>query len=595
MNLPASPGYGEPTSPLLSFVFSHRREALPMESLKHYVLNGLFFISSAMRAMSFRKAASDPQAAQEMLLCSILRKNRATAFGKVHDFGAIGSYEDYRARVPLSTYEDYIPFIERIASGEKKVLTTDDTLLFEPTSGSMSASKYIPYTSTLREQFQKSISAWLADLYLHHKSLFSGRAYWQITPFHRKEKKGKIPVGFDDDASYLGSFERGIVSRLLAVPSETAAIDSGDSFRYVTLLFLLMEHRLAFISVWNPTFLTGLLEKVPCWGASLIADLEQGALNPPEKLEPALHRKLLQRLRPSPGRASRLKVLLSKDPIPFPLVWPRLALISSWADGNAGAYVAGLEALFPGVPVQPKGLIATEAFVTFPLSGLQGHVLALESHFFEFLEPGFEQRSSIEKPHLAHELEKGCQYSIVVTTGGGLYRYMLRDVAEVVGYYQKTPLLTFLGREDGVSDHAGEKLNPVFVERVLKELLGMIEPGPHFYMLAPEQSREKSLFYTLFLQGGLTREMTGQIISLRNELEKKLSTNFHYRSCREVGQLGEVQVFLIDSSLCSGPEAYLRRLTEEGRRLGSIKPAALHGKTGWSEWFQGEFISYPGA
>jgi hypothetical protein len=61
-----------------------------------------------------------------------------------------------------------------------------------------------------------------------------------------------------------------------------------------------------------------------------------------------------------------------------------LALISCWADAHATGPARGLRARLPDVEFQPKGLLATEAFVTIPFRG--AWPVAIRSHFFEFLE-----------------------------------------------------------------------------------------------------------------------------------------------------------------------------------------------------------------
>ena len=94
--------------------------------------------------------------------------------------------------------------------------------------------------------------------------------------------------------------------------------------------------------------------------------------------------------------------------------------------------------MLPRVHIQPKGLLATEAIVTLPFRCLTP--LAVRSHFFEFLRDG--------RPYLAHQLVPGEVYSVVVTTGGGLYRYRLEDKVQVNGFVERTPSLAFLGKED---------------------------------------------------------------------------------------------------------------------------------------------------
>src|SRR5208282_5190930 len=95
-----------------------------------------------------------------------------------------------------------------------------------------------------------------------------------------------------------------------------------------------------------------------------------------------------------------------------------------------------LAAMFPRATIQPKGLIATEGFVSLPLWGRDGAALAIRSHFFEFLD-------AVEKSRLAHELSVGEEYSIVLTTGGALWRYRLHDRVKVMGFERECPLLKF--------------------------------------------------------------------------------------------------------------------------------------------------------
>src|SRR5262249_29613534 len=141
-----------------------------------------------------------------------------------------------------------------------------------------------------------------------------------------------------------------------------------------------------------------------------------------------------QSLRARPARAALLREC---DPDDVRAIWPDLSLVSCWADGPSRAPAEQLARRLGGVPVQPKELLATEGVVTIPLDGL--HPLAIESHLFEFLDADGRAR-------LAHELDEGGEYTPLVTTAGGLYRYRLGDRVRVDGFVERTPSLTFVGR-----------------------------------------------------------------------------------------------------------------------------------------------------
>src|SRR5207253_1141539 len=73
-----------------------------------------------------------------------------------------------------------------------------------------------------------------------------------------------------------------------------------------------------------------------------------------------------RRFTSAPAQAARLR-LLRADPIPWDQLWPALKLLSCWTDGSSGLFVDSLSRRFPGVLLQGKGLLATEAPITIPL------------------------------------------------------------------------------------------------------------------------------------------------------------------------------------------------------------------------------------
>lgn len=107
------------------------------------------YLAAAFARNRIRKsdrAVNDPIAAQERLLSFLVRKARRTEFGRMHGFEAIRDYRDFKSRVPLCTYEDLRPFVERIAQGERDVLWPGRPAYFAKTSGTTSGTKYIPLT-----------------------------------------------------------------------------------------------------------------------------------------------------------------------------------------------------------------------------------------------------------------------------------------------------------------------------------------------------------------------------------------------------------------------------------------------------------------
>jgi GH3 auxin-responsive promoter len=524
-------------------------------------VNSAWALAGIPAWLRFRAALGRAEREQRRVLASCIRRNAGTAYGRAHGFAGIRSAEEYRSRVPLTTYDDYQPLVERIAAGEAGVLTAEPVKLLEPSSGSTAAAKLIPYTRSLRAEFGRAIAPWIVDLFLRDPALAAGPGYWSVSPaIARKRTAGGVPVGFEDDSQYLGGLLGRLVGAALAVPAEVRHVADMKSFRYVTLLFLLRCRELRLISVWHPSFLTLLLDALaPNWDR-LLEDLAAGSVRPPRALPLSLGARLGARLRPDRRRAAELSGLRPEETWK---IWPRLRLLSAWGDSHAAMSLPELRRALPAPRLQPKGLIATEAFVSLPFGGER--LLAVRSHFFEFLT---DDGGSL----MAHQVEVGGVYSVAVTTGGGLYRYRLRDRVRVTGFSGHTPALCFLGKEDGISDLRGEKLSEDHVAGVLARVLTGL--NVRFAMLAPEFSA-RAPGYSLFLESAAAPSA-----SLEQELEAALGANPHYRYCVELGQLRPVRVVRLAAG---GVDAYLRRCRELGQRPGDVKPRALSPRCDWAK------------
>lgn len=505
----------------------------------------------------FRAALGRVRRTQEAILGRYLRDQAGSAYGRAHRFSRLRTADDYRGAVPLTSYDDYVPLIEKIAAGETHVLTREPVKLFEPSSGSTRAAKWIPYTASLQAEFRRAVAPWAFDLFSRRPRLLGGPAYWSITPLASRTDgpAGAVPVGFEEDSAYLGGGSKRLVDAALAVPGAVRRIRDLERFQHVSLVFLLRCRALRLISVWHPTFLSLLMARLESTWDSLLADLE-GGLRIPEA-ESAI-----------PGDRSRARELAAIGPERLGSIWPHLGLISCWGDGPAAPYVDEIARLFPGVEIQAKGLIATEAFVSLPFGWRRP--LAVTSHFFEFLEPS-------GRSLLAHELEVGRQYSVVVTTGGGLYRYRLQDRIEVTGFLEEAPCLRFLGKEDKVADLFGEKLSEGFVAAALARVFDGFALRPRFAMLSPEKGRGAAR-YVLHLEAPVALPA-----GLAGALEAALRQNPNYDYCIRLGQLGPVQVRAAGDGAY---ERYVGRLVARGQRLGAIKPSPLSALDEWSGFLE---------
>ena len=529
--------------------------------------NAAWALASRPAATAFHRALADPERAQTALLLATLRANADTVYGRAHGFGRIQSLRQFQDAVPVVGWDEVAPYVDRIASGEANVLTAEPVRLLEPTGGSSGGTKWIPYTRTLQTQIRAAVAPWIADLFRSVPASAHGPAYWSVSPAIAQERTaGGLPVGFEDDGAYLSPLHRTLARATLAVPGALRHVADPEAFRYATLRHLVARRDLALVSVWNPTFLTLLLRPLRTWADRLARDLDRGTLSADVPDAAAAG------LRPDPARAAEVRRLIAQTTTEADLVaalWPRLALVSAWADGHAAGPARSLQALVPQAAFQPKGLIATEGIVTIPLWGHDGGAPALTSHVLEFVPEGG------GRPRFAHEVETGARYGVLLTTGGGLTRYHLGDTVEVVGQVAASPLLRFVGRERAVSDRVGEKLHEGHVAQALAAL-----DLDGFSMVAPDDT-SAPIRYVLF------SDAPGLPTAARR-LDEALQTNVHYALARRLGQLDPVAAFQVRGD---AEASYLAGCVALGQRLGDVKPTALHRDGGWADRFEGDWVA----
>ncbi len=525
-----------------------------------FLINSLWKLWCAPRAHFFDRNLSKVEKVQCDYLQRLLRKNQNSRYGRVHGFANIRSYSEYQSRVPVVDYADVEDFIWEAAQGGS-ALTREKILLLEPTSGTQSGSKFIPYTATLRSEFQKGIAPWVYHLFRRFPELKSGTSYWSLSPSLTQvpPRESRVPIGFDSDSRYLGPLGVWMDRQLFSVPSRIAKIEDPDRFFYLTALHLLRDESLSLVSVWNPGFWTILLEKIAGWKENLLRDIQEG--------QSSSGSRRARHLESEWGKST-------EDNPPWSRIWPRLRVISCWRDGWAKVPSERLQQLFPGVFIQPKGLIATEAFVSFPHEGSPqsgANLLAYPCHFFEFIDV------QTGKIYPAWKLVAGETYSVVVTTGGGLYRYRLRDLVSITGFKDSCPILRFIAKEDAFSDLTGEKLATEFVQKCGERVLAECVTDSLFFLLAPEPS-ETPPFYVFYFYPGEKWDI-GNLKEIAVKMDEALAENFHYRLCRRLGQLGAVRAV----SLYSDAETRYYRHKSRNSKWGDVKWKVLEQPDRWTE------------
>lgn len=121
-----------------------------------------------------------PNEVQEELLLNLIRTAESTFIGKKYEFESIRSYQTFTERIPISTYEDLEPLIERTRKGEQNIFWPTSIKWFAKSSGTTNAkSKFIPVSNEALENCHYKATKDLLSLYLNNNEdsqLFTGKS-----------------------------------------------------------------------------------------------------------------------------------------------------------------------------------------------------------------------------------------------------------------------------------------------------------------------------------------------------------------------------------------------------------------------------------
>lgn len=426
----------------------------------------LIALHSRLASRPFRKALAEPAATQEKLLLSILRRNQDTEYGRAYGFSSIRSLNAYQGNVPIIDYEAIRSRIDRMTRGEENVLTAETPVLFAQTSGTTGKPKYIPVTPTCRKA--GVTPTWVHFARKDHPEMFGGKIITIVSPAIEGHTPSGIPYG-----STSGMVIRelpGLVQSAYAVPYEVYEVADYEAKYYALLRFGVAEN-VTMLGTANPSSVVKLAEMADRLSESLIRDIRDGTLFRECMIDEPLRRALEPRLRKDPARSAeldRLRTARGGRLLPADY-WPQIALIGCWKGGTVSSYIERFPEWYDpdgrGMPaIRDMGYLASEARMSIPISDHgAGGIPTFHLNVFEFVPAGDIDDHCSEPDRWRflgiEDIEVGEEYYIFITTTGGLYRYDMNDVIEVVGKHGAAPIIVFRRKGRGMTNLTGEKLS----------------------------------------------------------------------------------------------------------------------------------------
>jgi len=409
----------------------------------------------------------------QALLMRILHDNKNTEFGKAHRFADIHSVEDFRREVPMSAYEDYASYIERMKNGEINILTAEKILGYSRTSGSSGVPKYIPATSTSLNAYVKY--TWTRALALaadrlkeQGKTYKPGRGVFLSPATNECLPNGVICSNIAE----IGALQYGTVYPfILTIPDRNLfSMEDGD-YIYNIYRFALADEDVTFLfSVFFSINVSQFAYMKENWQL-IVDDIEKGTINESIDMKPELRAKLLKKIRPMPHRAAYLRRQFEQgfDSTLFKRIWPNLSVICGIGNASFKPAADYIRRFAEGIPFDYSIYGASEGLVAacnqLDSTNMQ---LLTDSCFYEFIPVEALDDNIV---FTLDQLKEGEKYEILITTAAGLYRYRLKDVIQVNGFRGQCPMISFVYRKGQMFNIAGEK----FSEEDARKTMEMFE------------------------------------------------------------------------------------------------------------------------
>ncbi len=324
-----------------------------------------------------------PVETQEEILFRLIGNAAATGWGKEYDYSSITSVTEYQLRVPVRTYDEYLPYIERLLRGESNLTWPGSIKWFAKSSGTTSAkSKFIPITDESLEECHYKAAKDILAIYTFnnpHTRIFSGKGLTlggsnKINQFTNKSVYGDLSAILIGNAPFYTEFIR--------TPRQKIALieDFEEKLDMITRTTLNE----------NVTSFSG----VPSWYLTLIKHILAYT-----------------------GKSNLLEV------------WPNLEVFFHGGISFT-PYREIYNKLIPGSQMHyMETYNASEGFFGIQDDPAKADMLLMLDYgiFYEFI-PCDSLNSFSPQALAINEVETGVNYAMVISTNGGLWRYLIGDM-----------------------------------------------------------------------------------------------------------------------------------------------------------------------
>ncbi|RWW17529.1 hypothetical protein GW17_00018518 [Ensete ventricosum] len=405
---------------------------------------------------------TNADAVQEKVLAEILTRNAETEYLRRYGLGGVTDRVTFKAKVPVVTYEDLQPEIQRIANGDRSAI-----LSAHPISEFLTS--YVP-------GLDKGKGLYFLFVKSETKTPGGLTARPVLTSYYKSEHFKSRP--YDPYNVYT---------------SPTAAILCADAFQsmYAQMLCgLLQRHDVLRVGA---VFASGLLRAIRFlqlhW-QELSQDIAAGALTV-KITDPSVRAAVSELLKPDPELARLIAIECSKGDWAgiITRIWPNTKYLDVIVTGAMAQYIPTLEYYSGGLPMACTMYASSECYFGLNLKPMcdpseVSYTIMPNMAYFEFLPHGdcgdgqSHHRPGRDKAQLVDlaYVEVGKEYELVITTYAGLNRYRVGDILRVTGFYNAAPQFRFVRRKNVLLSIESDKTDEAELQKAVESASALLRP-----------------------------------------------------------------------------------------------------------------------
>ncbi|KAK6940961.1 GH3 family [Dillenia turbinata] len=440
-----------------------------------------------------------PNEIQKDTLGKILSKNGETEYLKKY-MGGSRDISDFKRHVPVATYKDFRPYIQRIMNGEDSSLLTGDpiTEMLSSSGTSGGEPKLVPSIAEDLDRRTFFYNLILPIMNRYFPGLDDGKVmclYFVkaersapcslpirsvLTSYYKSRHfKCRVRIPFHDDTS----------------PDPVILCNDSNQSMYCQLLAgLVHRHQVCRLgAIFASAFLRGVSFLEQKW-VNFCDDIRTGRLDQ-SITDPESRSSMMAILSfPNPTLAKEIEEICSQTSWKGILwrLWPRAKYIEAVLTGSMAQYIPALEFYTEGkIPLISTMYASSECYFGLNLKPFcapedVAYTLVPKMGFFEFIPLGengtlamdMDEDEEVPKRKLVDlvKVKVGCYYELVVTNFSGLYRYRMGDVLQVTGFHNRAPQFRFICRRNVVLSIDSDKTSEEDLHKSVTVAKKLLEP-----------------------------------------------------------------------------------------------------------------------